>query len=491
MKKILTVLAIILVAMITTNCKKSTDLGSGTADVQFNVNSITQGGLKYEFPDDVICNETLLPDYVVYKLDDGPLKTIPVFFVGNVPFTNTIKLEQGPHVLQEFLVYSDNNTPNNPADDVLLMAAPHANSPWGIYVTTPLDKNFTVIEDQKLDIKIDVICFQPTYYDHFGFVYFHFDQEIIRELCFFGDFCIKDRAEYVGSHYELQPNWVPSGYGDVPAIFKIEVWRNGVMTGSFTNDDQAHAYSEKVCLWYGDYLNQTDVTDFKLFILVRVGTQFVWKHFHTWTFNDISNIPVDVDNVTNFILGSCYDPAHPPQLILAPYQNLPPTATLVLDCDPVAPGTLNTYADVFLTNVGNGYILTNGTYGAFCANHAVLISCGVPYAMNIFSSLYPASIPGGDPTGRWAKINWLYNHLDWFPGYHWYDFQQVVWLYDTPPWNGLPAGGVPALTPLATQMKAAADANGVGYVPPPGGWAAVVFMGANQVIQTLFIQVDP
>ena len=491
MKKILTVLAIILVALITTNCKKDAVPGSGTADVQFNINSVTQNGLKFDFPDDVICNETLLPDYVVYKLDDGPLKTIPVFFVGNVPYTNTIKLEAGSHVLQEFLVYSDNNTPNNSTDDVLLWAAVHTGSDWAIYVTTPLNKNFTVMEDQKLDIKIDVICFQPTYFDHFGFVYFHFDREIIRQQCFFGDFCIKDRAEYVGSDYALQPNWVPSGYGDVPAIFKIEVWRNQVMTGSFTNDDAAHAYSEKVCVWYGDFLNQTDVTEFKLFILVRQGTSFVWKLFHTWTFNDISNIPVDEDNVVNFILGSCYDPANPPQLILAPYQNLPPTATLNFHCSPYAPGNLGTYGDVTLSNVGTGYIFGNGLYGAYCANHAVTINCGVNYAMNIFSSLYPATIPGGDPTGKWPKINWLFNHLDWFPGYHWYDFQQVVWLYDVPAWGGGAEGGVPALTTLATQMKNAADANGAGYVPPPGGYAAVIFLGANQTIQTLFIQVDP
>jgi hypothetical protein len=491
MKKILTVLAIVLVALITTNCKKAPDLGSGTGDVQFNINSITQNGLKFDFPEDVICNTTLLPDYVMYKMDAGDWKTIPVFFVGNIPYTSTMKLEAGPHTLNEFLVYSDNNTPNNTADDVLLWAAPHGNSDWGVYVSTPLDKNFTVVEDQKFDIKIDVICFQPTYYDHFGFVYFHFDREIIRQQCFFGDFCIKDRAEYVGSHYALQPNWVPTGYGDVPAIFKIEVWRAGIMTGSFTNDVADLNYSEKVCVWYGDYLDQTDVTTFKLFILVRQGMAFNFVLFHTWTFNDVSNIQVDQDNVVNFILGSCYDPIDPPQLILAPYQNLPATATLMLDCDPVAPGSLQTYADAILTNIGAGYVLTNGTYGAYCADHATLISCGVNYPMNVYSSLYPGTIPGGDPTGRWAKINWLYNHLDWFPGYHWYDFQQAVWLYDTPPWNGIGTGGVPNLTTMATNMKNAADANGAGYMPPPGGWAAVIFYGANQTIQTLFIQIDP
>ena len=118
--------------------------------------------------------------------------------------------------------------------------------------------------------------------------------------------------------------------------------------------------------------------------------------------------------------------------------------------------------------------------------------------MDVYSSLYQDQLPLFAQGGKWNKINWLYNHLDWYPGYHWYDIQGFIWLYDANPWNGQPLSGVPALTALSQQMKADADTYGASYSPLPGGWAAIIFVPAGTphnattaTIQTMFIQVDP
>jgi hypothetical protein len=495
--------ATVLLIFIMPSCKKDQPSNSSlsTYDVQFDINSVTQNGtFKSTATDTIICDTGLLASYVVYKMDGGPFDTIPVFYIGNTPWTNTIKLTAGPHVLDEFIVYSDNNTPGK-GDDIVIWATPHTGSAWAGYVTTPLDQTFTVVTDKKNSIKMDVVCFQPSAFSKFGFTYFSLNQITIRQQWFFGDFCIKDASQYSGSDYTHQPNWVSSGYIDAPAIFRIDVLRNGVLQNSFTNDDAAHQYGNKVSVTYGDIMNQVDPFTFNLYILVRQGTAFNFVLFNTWTFNDISNIPKGSDNVTDFVLGSCYDPSNPPQLILAPYINLPPTATYTITYNgsyTYAPGSLGEYVDATLTNVPTGYVFGNGTYASDCADHQTLIYIGQSYNMNVYSSLYPSLLPSfaQSQAGKWSKINWVFNHLNYFSGYHWYDLQQLIWLYDEDTWNGLADGGVPNLTAMATTMKQQADEYGANYVPSPGGYAAIIFIEVNTppdtpLIQTMLIQYDP
>jgi hypothetical protein len=147
----------LLVALIVgvTSCNKLETPSNLPAEVSFNINSVTENGFKSS--DTIICS-TLKADYVLYKLDGGPFKNIPVFYVNDIPWTNSIKLTEGSHALNEFLVYSDNNTPTITTDDVLLYAVPHAGSPFSQYVTTTLDKQFNIVVDKKNEVKLDVVC---------------------------------------------------------------------------------------------------------------------------------------------------------------------------------------------------------------------------------------------------------------------------------------------------------------------------------------------
>jgi hypothetical protein len=516
MKKLsLFIAGFVVLLMMGTGCKKdSSQQAPAVQDVSFSINNVLQqGGLKSTLNDTIVCTN-LTPDFVSYKII-GPTGsvftgTIPVFYIGNIPWTNTIQLPvltaTTQYSVDEFIVYSNNNIPNNP-NPIVIWAAPHSSNVFAQYVTTPLDYTFNVASGQKSSVKIDVMCFQPSYYKYFGFTYFKLNQLTVRQQWFFGDFCIKDASQYTSSDYANQPNWVGTGYIDVPAIFKIEVWRGNpaVLQNTFTNDDAAHHYGDKVSVTYGDYANQVDPFIFKLYILVRQGTAFNFVLFNTWTFTDISNISTNTDtHVTEFILGSCYDPAHPPQLILPPYLNLPPTASYSFSA-PWGPGTLGGYIDAVLTGIPAGYCISNGTYASNCGDHQTTINAGTNYNMDLYSSLYPTSLPTfvQNQTGKWSKINWLYNHQSMYPNLQWYELQQAIWEYDNVQWDGSTDGGVPALTDpnyptRALQMVSDANTYGVNYVPPPGGYAAIVFVphgtqgnATTAAIQTMFIMYDP
>ncbi len=491
LKRLVIIMAILMVAIFTTNCKKDTTNPSdgNTYELKFNINSISQnGGYKSTTSDTILCSP-LTADYVMYKLNSEPLTRIDVFYdQSGVPFTNSIKRTEGSYTLKEFLVYSDNNTPANTADDILIMAAPHVGSTFAGYSgTPPLDRTFTINVDLKAPISVDVLCFQPQYFTKFGFAYFQMNELTLRQLWFFGDFCIKDKADYAGSLYSQQTNWGSGGgFIDAPAIAKVEVWRNGVLQNTFINSKQG----EKISVNYGDYKLTADNFEIKLFILVKQGTTFTYNFFKSWTFTDISNIPQGTDGVIDYVLGNCYDPLTPPDLILSPWMNLPLTATYK-----ATTATLGGYVDANLSNIPAWYDITNGVFASNCADHNTSITMGQNYNVSVYSSLQQQTLPAWAQSTKWAKINWLYNHLDYFPGYHWYDIQGAIWLFDNPAWNGQALTTVPALTPIMTNMKNQMDLYGVNYRVPPAGWAAIIFIynptASNPTIQTMFIKVDP
>jgi hypothetical protein len=415
---------------------------------------------------------------VLYKLD--------VFYIDSKPYTNTLKLAAGNYTITEFMLMDDNNTPADSNDDVMIAATPHAGSEFALFVPQPLDINFTIEAFKKTEMNISVLCYQESNYSSFGFVYYGIGQIVVREQFFYGDFCIKSLKDYAGSIYENQSNGIKL---DMPAIAKIEVWRNGVLAGEYSNESW-YGEGKPLTVRYADVVNQPDNFEFKLFILVRHGAGCEYVYFHSWTFADDERIESGTDGVVDFVLGNCVPGA---DLILPPWINLPATATYTITG--WNPPTLGGYVDVTLSNITNGYELSNGIYASFCADHSTPIYILNPYEMSLYSSLYQDQLPIFAKSDKWDKINWLYNHLSWYPNYQWYDIQGFVWLYDNPVWDGTASGGVPALTELSKQMKEDADIYGVGYKVPPGGWAAIIFIpvgnGDIAKIQTMFIQVDP
>jgi len=417
---------------------------------------------------------------------NGTLYLVDVFYIDNKPYTNTLKLPVGNYSISEFMLMDDNNTPGSTPDDVIIAATPHTGSEFAAYVAQPLDIAFTVEAFRKTEINISVLCYQESNYDSFGFVYYGINQITIREQFFYGDFCIKNVNDYVGSIYANQSTGIQL---DMPAISKIEVWRNGVKMNEFSNESW-FAEGKPLTVRYGDSQNQIDNFEFKLFILVRQGSNFNYVFFHSWKYQDDQLIAAGTDGVVDFVLGNCVPNA---DLILPPWMNLPLTATYTITG--WAPALLGGYVDATLSDIPAGYEISNGVYASNCADHNLPIFVGVSYYMSVYSSLYQDQLPLFAQSDKWEKINWLYNHLDWYPGYQWYDIQGFIWLYDDPIWDGSASIGIPALTELSKQMKIDADKYGVGYKVPSGGWAALIFIpvgnGDQAIIQTMCIHIDP
>ncbi len=495
-KKLFFLLFGLAAVLIITGCQKDETVTSQTGDSELSF-SITPGkdvsGLKAS---DCFTQKAA---YVKVNLKDGSGASqwyfIDIFYLDNVPYTNSLKLPSGTYTLQEFMMYNDNMTPSDKTDDWVMAAAVHSGALYSNLVTTTLTSNITIAPFKKSVMNVELVCYEETTYSNFGFEYFQLDQTIVREQNFFGDFCIKNLADYANSPYAQQSNGVQY---DMPAIFKIELWHNGTLKATYDNSAW-HGEGQPLKVTYADDPTVVDNYILKLYILVRQGTSFNYVHFYDWSFADNQKIDAGTDGVVDFALGNCVPSA---DLIIPPWMNLPSTCTYKISGwqggSPIP--TLGGYVDATLSGISAGYEFGNGSVASWCADHQTTIYVNQSYSMDVYSSLHQAQLPVFAQSSKWDKINWIMNHLDWYPGYKWYDVQGAIWLFDTPAWNGSAEAGVPALSTMqyAQKMHNDAETYGSSYKVPSGGWACVIFVphgtspsAPSPTIQTMFIRLDP
>ncbi len=434
-------------------------------------------------------NEELKASYAEIVMN-GTTYTPAVYYLNGVAYTQAIKLVPGNYTITQFMLMNDNGTPDDTTDDIIVSAAPEAGSPYAAFVNHPLDYNITVTAFHKNQVNIEVLHFTPQEYTAFGFDWFSMTQTTVREQVFFGDISVKHPSDYAGSLYAQQSNGLQV---DMPAIFKIKVYRNGVFLISYNNEANL-GEGDVLHVAYPDVANTTDHFRFDLYIYVKIGDTFGYKKFYSWTFDDDQKIPAGSDGVVDFVLGNSN--ASQPDLLLPPYMNLPETCTYKI-VGSYAPGSQGGYVDAQLTNVGNGFDFSNGTFASYCADKDVTINVNHAYDMDVYSSLYPNLMPAfAANADKWARVNWLFNHLDNYPNHTWGEVQGAIWLIMNN-WNGQAHGGVPTADAVTHQMANDAQPH-TDFTPLPGGWAAVVFVphgtDPNQGspdIQTMFVQVDP
>ncbi len=483
----------ILAALILSSCTKENPGNDPNALQEVIFSSTFDGGGAPLKSDDPFSCSNPQADYAMVVIYDGvETQTFypSVFWVNGVMYTQAIKLKAGSFVLQEFVLMFNNGTVNDTGDDIVVNAAPHEGSTYGLLLSNPLPIYFTVNAFTKAEILVEILCYEETSYEEFGFVWFRISEYTLRKMWFFGDFCTKNFLQYEGSAYEANGLAV-----DMPAIFTIEVYRNDELTGTFTNLGQTEPGPLGVT--FVDRPGVVDNFELKVYILVKVGSDFEMTYFGSWTFTDNGQIETQhgvgpgEDGVYDFVLGNCN--AIEADLAFAPYINLPSSGTLIA----TIPGEPRTgYLDLNVTFPGSGYDFFSGVLmDGFCFNRDVVINVNTTYNVEIFSSLNPGNLPPFMQSLQWDRVNWLINNLEDFPGYNWYDLQHAIWSLEAGVWNGAAYGSGIALVPAATQiglnMYNAAVLNGDGYQPLPGGWGAVTFVNNGNIIQTVFIIVDP
>jgi len=471
-----------------TACNKETPTNlTDTSSVEFKIDYTNFNGGVRGLEEVPLCSDLSL-DYAKFTLGGIDYKS-DIFVINSTMYTQVIKLDIGTYNLTNFLLYNDNDTPNDEADDILVRAAPSPGSEYWDLMTNPLDVTVIVDAFVKKQVIVDVLCFEDLFYDQFGFTWFEMNEIKIERQCYFGDICTGKLNDFIGSMYEQQSQGLQM---DMPAIFEIRVFKNGGTDPIrlFSNEDWL---GEGQCLevyWAND-LDVEETFKFELWINLPSGPGFDYMFINSWEFLDGNGSETGDDGVVDFVLGAC-------QIEDANYQfpywmDLPPNQFTMSVGTTVGPSTHGTYLDVTLSGIPAGYDIVNDTYGVWCADHETSIAPGSSYPVTAVNSL--ADILPVDLTvtrEQIEKLNYFFNELPELcvgqgnfsysaSGNYWQDIQQVIWDI---------VGDVPASTPLAVSMKSNVETYGAGYLPPPGGWAAILFWTGPQV-QLLFVVVDP
>jgi len=552
MKKLIYLL---MIAAVLVSCKKNTTNEVTPQDemqeVQFNVTSILNStDRELEIP---ICNTNLNADYAEFVID-GTTYFAGVYYIGDSLYTKALMMAPGgPYFVTEFYLWDDQGTDlnylgipgdlGNPtvtarSDDLLYKAAPMPGSDYYEFADNKLDREFWVTKFLKTKIYIDVLCYVPHTYQYFGFFWFNITEITIREMCFFGDICLKSLSDYDGSWYENQENRLQI---DMPAIFMIKVYhqREGhaeVYVGSFNNEyfdpptNLLPWWGEgaPLCFKYADYDADIDHYWFELWIYVADGDDpsgFGYVHFETWEFDD--EVPADLvgtDGVVDFVLGECmHDPGDDVE-VLTPYMNLPETATL-------AHGTSSTGAyfgvtfSAFTPN-SSGYDIAIGPeYPAWCGDGFHYVNPS-PYTADVYSTMDDLDADPNFPVdyidNRKAEcLNFLFNNFAMngvdvltndYDNVETDQIQQSVWSTI----HGVPNGTIhmppnaafnPATYPGSDWQgpssfrsdvlgfsTEALGSSSVAYLPPPGGFAGIMLVqliNDEYAGQLLILIVDP
>jgi len=476
MKKTFLSLLVLSLFLVISGCKKFLTDGisaqQNTQGVSFSIAPGSGiGGLKSDCFSTTASYAKLWLSVGNTPYNNGNPIQVDIFYLTGVPYTNSIQLPPGTYTLTDFIIYNDNQTPNNTADDIVLAAAPHTGSTYAQYVTNPLNINFTVTQFSKLNQPIECVCYQESNYTDFGFTFFQIQEITVRQQAFFGDLCILHITDYIGSLYQQQASGLQP---DMPAIFKIEVWRNGTMMSTFDNSSWK-GEGQPLIVQYADRQQIVDNFEFKLDVLVKQGAGFNYTYIWSWYVTDATPInDPDHNGVIDFSLGYCNTSA---DYVFSPWINLPPTTTFAVNGN-FAPGSLGTYTDAVLNNVPSNYFFGNGTYPSWSIDYNFNINNSTTYNMIVYSSLFPNLLPTFIQPKPWDKINFLLNHLDSYNGYSWYDVQGAIW--ELCGWQGPAKTGVPyPLNAIGNQMVSDANTYGAGYKVLAGGYASVIFIASG------------
>ncbi len=309
MKKISICLFIVFAFFVMSGCNKipESDIEPAMYDLSFNIRAgQSPGGMK-ETPDCI--NENQTASYVevtLLKQGDMTATTIrlDVFYINSQPFTNTIKLVPGTYVIQEFLMRNDNMTPGNFTDDPVIAAAVHEGAAYASLVTSWLTREFTITPFNKNVLEVELVCYEEANFSSFGFEYFSLDQTVIREQNFFGDLCIQNLNAYYNSPYSAVLGGNANLLLDLPAIFQVEVVRNGISIKTY-NNNSVSGISQPLKVQYADRLGTSDNFEFRLSVMVLENNTFQYEYFHTWSLTDALKINTGTDGVVDFVLGNC------------------------------------------------------------------------------------------------------------------------------------------------------------------------------------------
>jgi hypothetical protein len=485
-------------------------------EIQFGVTPIFSNNLKDgggpRLDDLPECSDAV-PNYAEIIVEiDGETKSFKpdVYEVDGQWYTEVFKLQVPKDdstqvTVKQFIIFDYN--------DNEIQATPTSTSAYATFVDKPVGEDFTFFVGgiDKVEITIEVLCYNEKYYADFGFYWFAFEETEANELNFFGDLCTK--------YYMTYANEDAAGYGelvdpkvDLPAIFLVEVYdASGDLLITYNNmymlDDDG-IIDEPLAVYYPNDLDEEgDTYTLKLYIRLKVGSSFEFVEYQTIHVDgDTGNLtfppngdPVPDygnDSVVDFVVGECayYNEENEemqPDIKFPPYMNLPETANITIShpYDDMAYWKV----DVHSISPVEVFELGKGTYKGWCADADETITQATR-DYQIFSSLYPDLWPecedGHIDEGVMNKINHLFNFLENNNiEYEWEVFQLAVWKLREQTYPSHQAGVFSGFEDDADDMLDYQTWDEK-YMPHPGGYAAVLLHNDCEK-QLIFVQIDP
>lgn len=425
-------------------------------------------------------------DYALVQIDTVKYRPAVYTIDGNI-YTQSIKLPPGSYTLSKFLMMNDNNTPDDYSDDVIILATPMEGSDFALFVSEPAGFSFNVDRLKKTNIGIEVVYFNPSDYYKFGFDYDVLPATTVREQLFAGLVMPRNFNDYADSWYQNQSSGLQN---EMPAIFRISVFRNGRFVRSFSNEDVLD--SKVVAVSYPDGDNTQDDFRFDLEVYLKIGNGFGYKYLKSWEFSDDEMIPAESDGIVHFIITECGSTG---DNVIGPYINLPTSVKFKINPS-WAPGSLGSYFDGEFSDIPLGFKIGNGIYGAWCGTDSVSININHTYEMDVYSSLLPSVLPAYTRYAtKWNEVNWLFNNLQNYSGYSWSDVQGAVWKILNN-WDGTAHYNVPEPGSVVNNMVNDAGLHG-SFIPTCGEKAAVILVpkgtkrnAASPIVQVVFVMVD-
>jgi hypothetical protein len=519
-----------MIAAVLVSCKKNTTetpapVNQQTQEVTFDINTILESPDRaYAVPNCIpeIDNEVNKYAQIIIMDEFQQVDTFyaEVYYVEGLPYTKAIMLpvtdddvDCDTYTLLEFYVWDNNGTAGyeeaDRADDQLFKAAPLDGSDFWDFAVDHVNVTFDVCAFHKTKIKIDVLCFVPNDYELFGFFWFEITEITVREMCFFGDFCLKDTYIYEGTAYDTSGGGV---FIDEAAIFEIRA-RHQVgegdllpMVGTDFNNKDWLGVGEPLCIRYPDYDAEVDYYEFDLYLWAMVGNTMDWVYLYTFTWTDIFEDTYNpgADGVYEFVVGNCV--STPTDMLFPPYMNLPASGQMYL-ASPANPGNnTGAYWDVKFGGFGTGYDIVTGVwYDGWCGDKYTTIGYGW-HDVLFYTTLDPVAgmpTPNSLTDRKLEQFNYLFNHYKsngidiYAPGLMapsvMLDIQESIWMVA----HAGTSQPFVSTRPLAAAMAAdALSPMSIGYKILPGGDAGVLMFKqaptrAQYIAQLVLVVVDP
>ena len=304
-------------------------------------------------------------------------------------YTQSFKLDEGTgYCVTEFVLYKEvSGDGYTPGVDIAVYGTPHVGSDYAVYVNKPLGNvnntcvfQFDVSAFTKVELDIQVLCFQDAEYSSFGFNWFQITEIVVRELCFFGDICVTDPSNEAWdiSLYARQLNGIQI---DMPAIFWIEIKDESGNLVPYSPWGNVGWFGEgaPLCVAYPDNLMVNGETftlelylygplpeggfGFTLYATYIIVDDIVYNTDDPDAINENTPIlPDGDDGIFDFVVGDCVN--IPPDIYFPPYDPyVPPVEE---DCETSYAYFNEQYSTCFIgmdeIDAGNKWGWTNGPF---------------------------------------------------------------------------------------------------------------------------------